>query len=182
MLLRVSAVVLVVYGGLLGLTYWEFIITPKGFIPPQDMGYLMVNVQLPDAASAERTEALTDACEQICHETPGRQAHGGAWPGMSFLLSATSSNLRLDVRHPRRFRQARGAGTSADAIAAKLRAKRFDEEIPEAMVTCLAAPRRSAAWAAPADSSFMVEDRGDLGLTTPADSRPTTWWTRAGTS
>ena len=36
---------------LLGVTYWDFGITPKGFIPPQDMGYLMVNVQLPDAAS-----------------------------------------------------------------------------------------------------------------------------------
>ena len=54
-LLRVSVLVLVVYAGLLGLTYFDFVKTPKGFIPPQDMGYLIVNVQLPDASSTERT-------------------------------------------------------------------------------------------------------------------------------
>ena len=51
MVLRVSVLVLVVYGGLLLLTYCGFATTPKGFIPSQDMGYLMVSVQLPDAAS-----------------------------------------------------------------------------------------------------------------------------------
>ena len=40
--LRLSVVVLVVYGGLLGLTYWEFTTVPTGFIPAQDKGYLIV--------------------------------------------------------------------------------------------------------------------------------------------
>src|SRR5207245_807922 len=44
-LLRASAVVLVVYAGLLMLTYLGFNYTPKGFIPNQDKGYLLVNVQ-----------------------------------------------------------------------------------------------------------------------------------------
>ena len=55
MLLRVSVLVLVVYGGLLVLTYWGFTTHAQGVHPAQDKGYLMVNVQLPDAASAERT-------------------------------------------------------------------------------------------------------------------------------
>src|SRR5205823_3257673 len=46
--LRLSVLVLLVYGGMLGLTWWGFTETPKGFIPSQDMGYLLVNVQLPD--------------------------------------------------------------------------------------------------------------------------------------
>ena len=46
-----SGVVLVVYGGLLYLTWWSFDKAPSGFIPMQDKGYLLVNVQLPDAAS-----------------------------------------------------------------------------------------------------------------------------------
>src|SRR5262249_49692325 len=53
-LLRVSLVMLAVYGGLLYLTYWSFMSTPTGFIPQQDKGYLLVNVQLPDAASVTR--------------------------------------------------------------------------------------------------------------------------------
>src|SRR5262249_49074387 len=53
--LRVSAVALMLYGGLLALTWWSFTNTPTGFIPAQDKGYLLVNVQLPDAAAMPRT-------------------------------------------------------------------------------------------------------------------------------
>src|SRR5262249_33904105 len=55
-LLRLSAVVLVVYLGLLGLTGWRMAAAPTGFIPAQDQGYLLVNVQLPDSASVQRTQ------------------------------------------------------------------------------------------------------------------------------
>ena len=48
---------LVIYGGLLVLTCWQFNRTPTGFIPQQDKGYLILNVQLPDSASVERTRA-----------------------------------------------------------------------------------------------------------------------------
>ena len=51
-----ALVVLLIYGGLLVLTWWGFTHTPTGFIPQQDKGYLLVNVQLPDAASVTRTE------------------------------------------------------------------------------------------------------------------------------
>ncbi len=56
--LRVSFVLLLVYGGLMGLTYLGFQAVPVGFIPDQDKGYLVVNVQLPDGASLERTDAV----------------------------------------------------------------------------------------------------------------------------
>ena len=56
--LRISALVLVVYGGLLVLTYWQFSHAPTGFIPQQDKGYLLLNVQLPDSASVERTQRV----------------------------------------------------------------------------------------------------------------------------
>ena len=72
MLLRVSVLVLLVYGGLLVPDLLGLHDTrPTGFIPSQDMGYLLVNVQLPDSASAERTQAVMDQLEQIAHETPG---------------------------------------------------------------------------------------------------------------
>ena len=53
-----SLIVLVVYGGLLGLTAWRVASWPTGFIPTQDQGYLLVNVQLPDSASVQRTDAV----------------------------------------------------------------------------------------------------------------------------
>ena len=72
-----ACVVLVVYGGLLALTWWGFTHTPTGFIPQQDKGYLLVNVQLPDAASVARTEDVVAANRGDRPEDAGRQAHGG---------------------------------------------------------------------------------------------------------
>ena len=66
--------------------------TPKGFIPSQDMGYLMINVQLPDSASAERTVQVMDRLEAIAHATPGVK-HTQGMSGQSLLLSAFGSNF-----------------------------------------------------------------------------------------
>src|SRR5205823_4057736 len=91
--LRLSAIVLLVYVGLIGLTGFGFTRVPSGFVPGQDKGYLLANIQLPDAASLERTAAVTEAAEKIALETPG-VAHTVAIPGQSFVLNAFSSNYR----------------------------------------------------------------------------------------
>src|SRR5207245_2979320 len=89
--LRLSAIVLLVYVGLIGLTGFGFVRVPSGFVPIQDKGYLLANIQLPDSASLERTVAVTDAVEKIALEIPGI-AHTVAIPGQSFVLNANSSN------------------------------------------------------------------------------------------
>ncbi len=68
--LRISAIVLLLYGGLLFLTYWEFIRTPTGFVPQQDKGYLLLNVQLPDSASTERTQRVMARIEALARRRP----------------------------------------------------------------------------------------------------------------
>src|SRR5207248_4989291 len=70
-LLTLSLVALLVYAGLLALTYWEFRRAPTGFIPQQDKGYLLLNVQLPDAASVQRTQRVMARVEDIARRTPG---------------------------------------------------------------------------------------------------------------
>src|SRR5206468_5212301 len=70
-LLRVSLVALLVYAGLLVLTYFEFTRAPTGFVPQQDKGYLLLNVQLPDSASGERTQRVMAHIESIVRDTPG---------------------------------------------------------------------------------------------------------------
>ncbi len=76
--LRVSALMLIAYAGLLGLTYFGFTHVPTGFVPSQDKGYLLVTAQLPDAASLERTQAVleTDRRDREEHARrcpPGRR-------------------------------------------------------------------------------------------------------------
>ena len=89
--LRQSAFVLLVYVALIGLTGFGFARVPTGFVPIQDKGYLVVNIQLPDSASLERTVEVTEAVEKIALDTPG-VAHTVAVPGLSFVLNANSSN------------------------------------------------------------------------------------------
>ena len=71
---------MLVYGGLLALTYWQFNHTPTGFIPQQDKGYLLLNVQLPDSASVERTRTAhgPDRIARPPHD--GRRATRWAFP------------------------------------------------------------------------------------------------------
>ena len=91
-LLRVSALVLVGYAGLVGLGLFTFAKVPTGFIPSQDMGYLLVVVQLPDASSFERTDAVVRQVDEIARGIPGI-AHTFAISGYSSVLQANQPNV-----------------------------------------------------------------------------------------
>ena len=136
--LRLSVIVLFVYGGLLGMTYLGITKTPVGFIPNQDKGYLLVNVQLPDSASLERTVAVVNQMDKIVSKTPGVK-HRMAIPGQSFVLNAVGSNFAsmyviLDDFHHRN-----GNELYSETIARKLR-KQFFEEILDAQIAVFGAP------------------------------------------
>ena len=90
-LLKASAAMLLVYGGLLLLTYYGFMTVPVGFIPDQDKGYLIVSAQLPDGASLERTETVMRTVEEIVAKTPG-VGHTIRVPGYSILNSTNLTN------------------------------------------------------------------------------------------
>ena len=63
--LRVSALMLVIYAGLIGLTYFQFARTPSGFIPPLDRAYFITAVTLPPGSSLERTDAVIRKASEI---------------------------------------------------------------------------------------------------------------------
>jgi len=64
-LIRLSVVVLAIYGGLIGLTAWQFSRTPTGFIPDLDQGYLITVLQLPPGSSLARTDEVTRKVNDI---------------------------------------------------------------------------------------------------------------------
>ena len=116
--LRLSAIVLLVYLGLIGLTGFGFTRVPAGFIPIQDKGRLVLNVQLPDSASLERTTEVMKKIEKICLETPG-VAHILSNPGRSFILNAVSSNLGSAFLPLQPFHERPDPSLRDDAIAAR---------------------------------------------------------------
>ena len=159
-ILRVSFIALLVYGGLLALTYFEFHQTRKGFIPSQDMGYLMVNVQLPDSASTERTEQVMRQIEQIARRTPGIK-HITCIAGTSFVLNASGSNFGSCFVNLNDYPDRRDPSLSSDAIANNLR-RQFAEEIYEANVAVFGPPPVRGVGRA-GGFALMIEDRGDFG-------------------
>jgi multidrug efflux pump len=90
-LLRLAAVVLVVYAGLLFLTGLEFKTVPGGFIPTQDQGYVIILAQLPDGASIQRTDAVLEQLSGIVRKIPGVE-HSVEIGGFSGLDGTTRSN------------------------------------------------------------------------------------------
>jgi multidrug efflux pump len=157
--LRLSAIVLLVYVGLLALTGLGFSRVPTGFVPTQDKGYLVVNIQLPDSASLERTVEATNAVEKIARETPG-VAHTVSIPGTSFVLNGNSSNYSNIFVVLQPFQDRRGAALSGEAIAAQLRG-RVQREVREARVLVFVPPAVRGLGNA-GGFKLMVEAIGDV--------------------
>ena len=66
-------------------------LVPGGFIPEEDMGYFMVNVQLPNAASIQRSDVITKQIEEILMEIDEVEFVTTA-TGYSILSGAMTSN------------------------------------------------------------------------------------------
>ena len=166
-LVRVSGVALLLYAGLLVMTWWGFTHTPTGFIPQQDKGYLLVNVQLPDAASLPRTIKVVEQIENIALDTPGIK-HTVAASGQSLLLSANASNfgslyLMLDD-----FEHRNRSGLSSGEIAAALQ-ERLQRDVPQAVVNIFEAPPVEGLGTA-GGFKIIVQDTGDSTLSDLQDS------------
>jgi multidrug efflux pump len=159
-LLRVSVLVLLVYAGLLGVTYWRFQNTPQGFIPNQDMGYLFVTVQLPDSASMERTEQVMAEIGRIARGTPG-VSHATTIAGMSFALGANGSNFGTCFLNLAPYPERRDPSLFSTAIAARVQMECV-RKIPDALIMVLGPPPVRGVGRA-GGFAIMIEDRGDLG-------------------
>ena len=157
-LLKLSVVVLVVYAGLLYLTYHEFTRTPTGFVPQQDKGYLILNVQLPDSASVERTRRQMARIEKAARDTPGVADTVGI-SGQSLILNANAPNLGSLYIMLKPFADRTDPAQSADAVARELE-RRCKEAVRGAIVRCWGPADRGLGRPA---GLLVIEDRGNLG-------------------
>jgi multidrug efflux pump subunit AcrB len=160
-LLFASALVLVVYAGLLRLTYVTLEYAPTGFIPQQDQGRLILNVQLPDSASLQRTQEAMKQVEEIAHETPG-VAHTVAIAGLSILLQANASNFgsMFIVLDP--FEKRRLPGLHADDIMARM-LREYSRRVKDARISVRNSSPIPGLGVA-GGFKIVVEDRGGRGL------------------
>jgi multidrug efflux pump len=162
-LLRLSVIVLVVYAGLIGLTVFGFLKVPTGFIPQQDKGYLVVNAQLPDGASLNRTDAVVARMTELAFKDPG-VAHVIGLPGYSVLTSNNISNAGGMFVVLKPFEERAGhADLGADAVLARLRTAFYD--IEEARIGIFGAPPVDGLGST-GGFKMQLQDRAGLGSQT----------------
>ncbi len=137
-LLRTCVIGLIVYGGLMFLTFAGFRRAPTGFIPEQDKGYLVVNAQLPEGSSLARTDQLIRDLSAAVRKVDG-VAHTIDLAGYSPVLGSSISNVGglFVILDPF---EARGGQPqqSARAIMARLRA--LFEDYRQAQLAVFGAP------------------------------------------
>ena len=90
------------------------------------MGYLLVNVQLPDSASLQRTDRVMRQIEQLALKTPGVK-HTVAVAGQSLLLGANAPNFGAMFVMLDDFDKRTDHELAGDAIAVRLQTVLQDE-------------------------------------------------------
>jgi HAE1 family hydrophobic/amphiphilic exporter-1 len=158
---RQTAIVMLLFLGLVALTGWWFVRLPTGFVPTEDQGYAIIAIQLPDAASQERTREVTRQVNAILKETPGIRS----WfllGGMSLLDSSVTSNAAtmFITFTPFEERSARPE-LSQEAILGSLMG-RF-QSVREALVLAFPPPGIRGLGVA-GGFEMKIEDRGGVGL------------------
>jgi len=120
-----------VFAGLLGRRL------PTSFVPEEDYGYFLLNVQLPPAASLERTDAVCRKVDQILMHTDGI-ANFNTIAGFSLLSRVTASNYGFYFIGLKPWDD-RGSGLDARTIVNRLNGE-LRRAVPEAAAFAVMPP------------------------------------------
>jgi HAE1 family hydrophobic/amphiphilic exporter-1 len=150
---------LAIWAGTMFLTYYAFIHVPTGFLPPEDDGLLLLNAQLPDGASLQRTDAVMKKVIEILKHTEG-VADFAVLPGSS-ILDGISPTLGSGFASLKPWDERVPKGLTKDVIAAQL-TKKF-AQIQEAIVFPFSLPPITGLGQA-SGFEMWLEDRSGIGL------------------
>jgi HAE1 family hydrophobic/amphiphilic exporter-1 len=136
--LRKLTVVAFIFLAWMGALTFGVLSTPTGFVPPEDKGALLVNVQLPDASSLSRTKAAVDKVAAIAAADPAVQTVT-AITGFSVLTGAMISNggtLLVVLKH---WDERQDVEDLVFNVAQRINGKAF-MQVPEAQIFAITPP------------------------------------------
>ncbi|MGB5833398.1 MAG: multidrug efflux RND transporter permease subunit [Thiohalocapsa sp.] len=136
-LLKLWLLVLLVFGALIALTVYVFDELPRSFVPSEDQGFLIGNVQLPEGASLERTREVADAFAADIRAIPG-VAHTLTFGGYSFVAQTSATNLASVIPIFAAWDQRTTPETQIGPITEHVRA--LFPKYPEASIVAFAPP------------------------------------------
>ena len=128
---------------------------PSGFLPSEDQGYFYLNIQLPDAASLQRTDAFTKKVEAVLRSTPGVQYYSTI-VGNSLLTQTNATYSAFVFVALKPWDQRKSKDTSITAIMDSVNDKL--DRMPEGRAFAFSPPAISGVGTS-GGFSFMLEDR-----------------------
>ncbi len=148
--LSILAVVTAMMAGLFGAV-------PGGFVPEEDQGYLLINVQLPDAASLERTDRASARIESILAQMEGIESVTTV-SGYSLLTSSLSPNNAFFFVSLKHWAERSSPELHVSAIIRNLNGK-LAYGVPEAIAFAFGPPAIPGLGTG-SGFSLMLQDRG----------------------
>lgn len=156
---RKSALMMVIYVVLLGVTYQLFTMVPRGFVPAQDKQYLIGFAQLPAGATLERTESVIRRMSDIALAQEG-VSNAVAFPGLSINGFAASSSAGIVFVTLDDFEHRHSPHLSGFAIADQLQQKFMG--ISDAFIAIFPPPAVSG-MGNTGGFKLQIQDRMDRG-------------------
>ncbi|MBV2215542.1 MAG: efflux RND transporter permease subunit [Diaphorobacter sp.] len=156
-LVRRGGRMLIIYAALIGAVGIVYMRLPTSFLPNEDQGYLIANVQLPAGASLERTQSALSAVEDFAlKQTEVKDIVTVA----GFSFSGQGQNAGLAFITLKDWSERPGAAHSADAVAG--RAMGALSGFRDAFIFALSPPPIPELGTA-SGFTFRLQDRGSKG-------------------
>jgi len=159
-MVRRSALMLLLALALAGLTGWQFTKLPSGFLPIEDQGYMLVHVQLPDAASQERTGEVLDKIDGVLKETAGVE-NWVTFGGFNMIDGTNASNSAIVFVTMLPWVERQDPSLKQESIMANLQGQL--NQIQESIVFAFLPPAIPGLGVS-GGFQIQLQDRGGVGL------------------
>ena len=133
--LRLRWAIVAVFVAMLGVTYWTYGRVPQSFVPDEDQGYFIAQIQAPAGASLEYTGDIAKKAEQIFLGDPDILA---VFSVMGFSFSGAAPNQGIVFARLKPFEQRPGASHSTQAVIGRVMPKL--SAIPGAVAVAFSPP------------------------------------------
>ncbi|GGX10707.1 multidrug efflux RND transporter permease subunit [Pigmentiphaga litoralis] len=148
---------MIVYAGIVAILVWTFISLPSSFLPAEDQGYLITDIQTPPGASFNRTR---DAVEQVEQHYLSRPSVASIITILGFSFSGRGQNAAISFATFKDWSE-RGPEESAAAEAGRGTGT-FMGRIKDAMAFSVVPPAITELGNA-TGFALRLQDRGGLG-------------------
>ena len=148
---------LAIYAVIVAIAAWTYIKLPGSFLPEEDQGYLVTAIQLPPAATRERTQAVLESVEQFYLKQPQVDKVVGV---LGFSFFGRGQNMALAFVRLKDWDDRPGKENSAQALIKRANMEFF--RMKQAMLFAINPPPIPE-LASAGGFDFRLQDRGGVG-------------------